>query len=106
MPVLLQRQGIFPVRFVERSGAAMNGNHADLILSPFLHFRVRDRDSHVPGTFDRHRTSRLFPIDVDAEIRAEAFEVRLPPSSFSKRFPEQLPGTRIVLDAGLALVSA
>ena len=56
----------------------MDGDHPDRIRRPLLQLRIGERHHHVLSRFDGDCATRFFAIDVDGQIRGEAFEVRWP----------------------------
>ena len=96
MTVVLHRQRIFPVGFLERAWTAVDGDHGELVLCPLLDLFVAKLNGDLPRPFHRHWAMKFLSIDVDRQIGGETFEALGPACGIFKCATERFAGLWII----------
>ena len=96
VPVVLHRQGVFSVRFLEAARTTMDGDHAELFLCPLLRVGITELNGDFTRTLDEDGTAGLLSVDVDGQVGGEAGELFWPSGGVVKRSAEQLTRIHVV----------
>ncbi len=79
MTVFFHRQGILSVGLFEAPWSPMDGDHAQLLLRPFLGLAIAELNGYFAGAFDDDGAAGFFSVHIYGEVSRKAFKVSLPP---------------------------
>ena len=83
----------------------MHGDHADLLLRPFLNRFIGELDGHLSRSLNHDGSSHDLPIGVDAEVGRKTVKIRLPAGRAFKGSLEKRACLGIIGHSGLCISS-